>query len=256
MIVSSLFQCEVGHVRVKPLRHALRMQIFYLWLDLDDLNKKKWRLFSYNRFNLFSVNDRRWGKRDGTSVADHIRELAGATAGAGSARRIFMLCLPAVLGRVFNPITSYYCFDDQDQLTCLVFEVSNTFGQHHLYAVRADQLENSTAKILHVSPFNVVEGYYHFKAPVPDLNLHLGVQLFTQDTLTLNTWVNGKQQSLTDFNLLKAFLRMPLLPLQVLAAIHWEAFKIWRKGLKVNTTPPSPTQAISVSPHFQQGHTP
>ena len=242
---SSLYHCEVVHVRTKPILHKLRMNVFYLWLDVEKLGEMNLRLFSYNRLNMFNVIDKKWNKQDNAPLAKHIRTLAENTVGIGSVNKIFMLCMPALFGRVFNPITSYYCFGAQDKLLCLVFDVNNTFGHSHSYVVRADELNDDTKKRLHVSPFNVVEGYYHFKAPAPEEKLHLAVQLFTQDSLTLNTWINGQQKPLTDWNLLKAFLRMPLLPLQVLFGIHWEAFKLWRKGLKINATPPHPEQSFS-----------
>jgi uncharacterized protein len=250
---SSLYTCEVFHVRVKPLRHKLRMKLFYLLLDVDRLHEIKLNLFSYNRFNLFSISDREWGKRDGTPIAVHLRLLAEAATGKGSAHKIFMLCLPALFGRVFNPITSYYCLNATNELQCMVFEVNNTFGHTHSYVVPADQLVDENEKQLHVSPFNKVEGYYRFKAPMPDETLHLSVQLFTSASLTLNTWVDGNQKALTDWNLLQAFARMPLLPLQVLFNIHWQAFKLWRKGLQVQTTPPDPMQSFSTSPTTYQG---
>jgi uncharacterized protein len=242
---SAIYTGEVVHIRTKPVRHELRMKLFYLWLDVDHLADLKLRLFSFNRFNLFSVSDRKWGKKDGTPVAAHIRQRAELASGKGSAKSIRMLCLPALLGSVFNPITCYYCFNEKDELSTMVFEVNNTFGQSHSYVVPAADLNAENQKCLHVSPFNKIEGYYHFKAPPPGQTLHMGVQLFTQDSVTLNTWINAKHQPLTDWNLFKAFLRMPLLPMQVLFGIHWQAFKLWRKGLKINATPPAPIQTFS-----------
>jgi uncharacterized protein len=250
---SSLYVCEVVHVRVKPTRHMLRMKLSYLFLDVDQLHDLKLHLFSYNRFNLFSINDRKWAAKDGTSIAAHVRRLAETATGTGSAAQIYMLCLPALFGRVFNPITSYYCLNAEHELQCLVFEVNNTFGHSHSYVVPARQLNDANEKQLHVSPFNTVEGYYNFKAPMPDEALHLGVKLFTANSLTLNTWVDGKQQALTDWNLLKSFIRMPLLPLQVLFGIHWEAFKLWRKGLRIQSTPPASSKPFSVSPAINEG---
>jgi uncharacterized protein len=242
---SSLYASEVVHVRTQPVRHMLRMKLFYIWLDLDRLADMNLRLFSYNRFNLFSISDKKWGKRDGSPLAQHIRQRAEAASGTGSAQSIRMLCLPALFGRVFNPITCYYCFDNNNQLRTMIFEVNNTFGDSHSYVVRSENLNSANEKRLHVSPFNLVEGFYKFKTPVPHEALHMGVQLFTQGSLTLNTWVNGKHKPLTDFNLIKAFLRMPLLPLQVLFGIHWQAFKLWRKGMKINATPPAPDQSFT-----------
>jgi DUF1365 family protein len=227
------------------------MNVFELFINLDDLANltKRLRLFSYNRFNLFSINDKKWGARNGTPLVDHVRTLAIKATGEGSANSIFMLCFPALLGRVFNPLTTYYCYDAEGELRCLVFEVSNTFGEHHTYVVPADQATASHPKRFHVSPFNRVEGSYSFQAKSPDDQLRLGVKLTKQNETILNTWFAGKHQPLSDWSLFKAFLKMPLLPLQVLFAIHWEAFKLWRKGLAFNPSPKPPLTSFTLSPN-------
>ena len=128
-----------------------------------------------------------------------------------------------------------------------MFEVSNTFGEHHTYVVPSDQAQSSHPKRFHVSPFNKVEGSYSFKAQSPDDNIRLGVRLDKKGSTLLNTWFTGKRADLTDWVLFKAFLKMPLLPLQILFAIHWEAFKLWRKGLAFNSSPKPPSVSFTVS---------
>ena len=244
-----IYHGKVVHVRTTPKHHVLSMNVFELFINLDEIHTltRSLRLFSYNRFNLFSVNDRKWGARNGTSLVEQVRALASKATGQGSAAHIFMLCFPALLGRVFNPLTTYYCYDDAGQLRCLVFEVSNTFGEHHTYVVPAGQASSAHPKRFHVSPFNKVEGSYSFQAKSPDDNLRLGVRLSKEGETILNTWFQGARQNLSDWELFKAFLKMPLLPLQILLAIHWEALKLWRKGLSFNPSPKPPATPHSFS---------
>jgi uncharacterized protein len=251
---SSLYRGEVVHVRVAPKRHVLSMKVFNLFLNVDDLDKlsKSLRLFSYNRFNLFSISDRKWGSSGATPIAQHVRALAEEATGAGSATKIYMLCFPAVLGRVFNPLTTYYCFDAQQQLQCMVFEVSNTFGHRHSYVVPAEIAAQKHAKQFHVSPFNKVEGAYSFHVSVPDEKLRLSISLHGDEGLKLNTWFTGVRKPLTDWQLALGFLRMPLMPLQIVTAIHWEALKLWLKGLVINATPPPPAQVHTISPTIKK----
>jgi DUF1365 family protein len=244
-----IYHGKVVHVRTAPKRHVLSMNVFELFINLDEMENlsQKLHLFSFNRFNLFSVNNRKWGARDGTPLAAHVRNLATKAAGKDAAHHIFMLCFPALLGRVFNPLTTYYCYDEAGELRCLVFEVSNTFGEHHTYVVPADQAQSSHPKRFHVSPFNKVEGSYSFTARSPAEKLRLGVRLDKDNETILNTWFEGKHSDLNDWALFKALLKMPLLPLQVLFAIHWEAFKLWRKGLSFNKSPAPPSTSFTVA---------
>jgi uncharacterized protein len=255
-LLSSLYRGEVVHVRVAPKRHVLSMKVFNLLLNVDELDalSTRLRLFSYNQFNLFSISDRKWGSDGARPIADHVRALAEKATGVGSAKSIFMLCFPAVLGRVFNPLTTYYCFDTENALQCLVFEVNNTFGQRHSYVVPAAVAAQKHTKQFHVSPFNKVEGAYSFHVSVPDEKLRLSIRLHGDEGLKLNTWFAGVRKPLTDWELAKAFLRMPLMPLQILSAIHWEASKLWLKGLVIQPTPEPPLHPHTISPRQPESH--
>ncbi len=255
---SSLYRGEVVHVRVTPKRHVLSLKVFNLFLNVDDLDRlsKSLRLFSYNRFNLFSISDKKWGSGGAAPIATHVRALAEKATGAGSAAQIYMLCFPAVLGNVFNPLTTYYCYDAARQLRCMVFEVNNTFGHRHSYVVPADIAAQKHAKKFHVSPFNKVEGAYSFHVSEPDEKLRLSISLHDDEGLKLNTWFSGVRKPLSDWELTKAFLRMPLMPLQILGAIHREAFKLWLKGLVIQPTPAPPTHSHTISLKQPAAHVP
>ncbi len=156
--------------------------------------------------------------------------------------RVVMLCFPRVLGYVFNPLTVYYCFSADERLASVVYEVNNTFGDRHHYVLRVDgpaghALAHSCSKKMYVSPFNAVEGEYEFHLAPPGEKLAVGVNLRVDGAPVLKAYLSVSTQTLTDRALLLAFARMPAVAFKVTAAIHWEAFLLWLKGLRIAKRP-------------------
>jgi uncharacterized protein len=250
-LASCLYQGEVTHRRVQPLSHGLKYNVYNLFIDIDELPSlgKSLRLFSYNAFNLFSINDRKHGPGDGTPISQAIWRMAKSTATRQPIARIFMFCYPRVLGFVFNPLTVYYGFDAQDGLQLMIYEVNNTFGERHTYVIPVDDtLAQSAPKQFHVSPFNKVEGAYRFSVSQPGDMLRLGISLETDGKPCLKAWFAGERKPLTDANLLRSFLSLPLLPLKVFGGIHWEALKLWMKGLPLRRKPAPPPESVTILP--------
>jgi uncharacterized protein len=245
---SCLYLGEVVHRRVTPVKHSLRYKVYDLFVDLDDLSllNSRFKFLSFNRFNLFSVYDRHFGQ--GTSIRDYAWSVVAKSSQAHTVKRIFMLCYPAVLGRVFNPLTTYYCFDAGGKLCLMIYEVSNTFGERHSYVMPVeDGLQQNHAKKFYVSPFNKVEGEYDFAVQVPGDTLSLGISLRAHGTPIMQAWFKGERRELDDWTLLKSFFSLPLQPLKVVAGIHWEALKLWVKGLRLVARPAQIEPNISFS---------
>jgi uncharacterized protein len=250
MLQSCLYVGAVGHKRVSPVQHSLRYRVYDMFLDVDALPElsAELKLFSYNGFNLFSINDRQFGAGDGTPITQHVWKLVRAATTGAKVKRIFMLCYPAILGRVFNPITTYYCYDIEEKLCLTIYEVSNTFGERHSYVIPFDdKTKQSHAKAFYVSPFNKVEGQYVFTLKAPSNTLTLGVALQVDGKAILQAWFNGERRRLNDLALLRSFFSFPLQPLKVLAGIHWEALKLWIKGMRLVPRPPQLAPNFSLS---------
>jgi uncharacterized protein len=233
------------------VRHELRYRVFNLFADVDLLTdcSSRLRLFGYNRFNLFSVMDANHGPGDGTPIREHAWRLVRASAGGEAVQRVFIFCYPAVLGYVFNPLTVYYGLDGAGQLRVMIYEVNNTFGGRHSYVVTVDEGQaHSAPKDFFVSPFNAVEGVYDFRLTVPEEKMALGIGLRVDGKPVMNAYVSGKRVGLTDGALLKSFFSVPVLTVKVIAAIHWQALRLWMKGLPLKTRPVVANHTVDYQP--------
>lgn len=254
MASSCLYMGEVVHKRLSPLRHELRYRVFNLFADVDELPvlHRRLRLFSYNRFNVFSLFDTNHGPGDGTAIGEHAWKLMRCAEGGDAIARIFMFCYPRVLGYVFNPLTVYYGFDADGQLRMMIYEVNNTFGGRHSYVLPVHEGELQTCvKGFYVSPFNAVEGRYSFHFNSPGRTMALGVNLSVGGQPVLKAYVSGERLPLSDGALLRSFVGFPLLTLKVIAAIHWQAAKLFCKGLRIRARPDLPLEAPTPKPEIR-----
>ena len=234
---TSIYFGTVSHRRLGPVTHALAYDVASILIDVDDLERgNRPSLLSYNRFNLFSVHDRDHG--EGASIREFAWSKVKAVAGCEDVVRIFMLCYPRVLGYGFNPLTAYYALAADGELRMVIYEVHNTFGGRHSYVTErllpdADGAVSKAAKVFRVSPFNKVEGDYTLRATLPGDTVTLGVALAVKGRPVLKAWFSGRRKPLTNLQLIRIFIGIPLMSLKIIVAIHWEALKLWKKGLRL-----------------------
>jgi DUF1365 family protein len=224
-------------------------------LDLDELPdlSRSLRLFSLSRFNAFSFRER--DHLDGTDqpLRTQIeRELsaAGLQPDGGPIR---LLCMPRVLGLVFNPISVFLCYRRDGALAAMLYEVHNTFGQRHSYLIpvadpAARVIRQSCDKQFYVSPFMRMAMTYDFRVIPPADTTTLIVNGRDAQGPVITTAFTGRRHNLTDRALLGILLRFGLLAVQVLGAIHWEALKLWLKGMQLQPRPAPPARAVTSIP--------
>lgn len=236
----ALFSGSLLHRRYFPKRHELHYRVADVLLDVDELPSlnTSTKLFGYNCKRLFSIADRNHGPGDGTAIAVHVRALMDSLQTRQPIKRIFMLCYPAVLGFVFNPITVYFGLDVAGEWQAVVYEVNNTFGQRHSYAMAVQEgCEHIATKQLYVSPFNSVTGEYHFNVQRFADGLRLNISLFENGKLKLCARFDGKQRPFSQTELIKSLLGLMIQPVKVIVGIHWEAAQLYFKGLRPKSKP-------------------
>ncbi|HYM32377.1 MAG TPA: DUF1365 domain-containing protein, partial [Candidatus Cybelea sp.] len=204
---------RVMHQRLRPFRHRFVYRVFSLYVDIDRLRETagQLKLLSYNRANLFGFHDRDHGPRDGAPLRPWVeRELSQAGIRADW-DRIMLLCFPRLFGYVFNPLSIFFCHDRQNRLRAILYEVKNTFGEQHAYAIEvrdssSDCITQTTDKRFYVSPFIDMKATYHFRLSAPGDRLSVGIRQTVAAGELLVAVHQGRRAPLSDRALLKGFL--------------------------------------------------
>ncbi len=248
-----LYFGTVIHTRTRPERHKLSYRVFALYADLDELAGvgDSLRLFSHNRTNLFSFLDRDHGPGGKAPLRDWVEKTLEAADIHHLGGAIRLLCYPRILGYVFNPLSVYYCHRRDGELAAVIYEVNNTFGERHCYVIPVEDCHGGKVrqvcdKHFYVSPFMAVAGQYHFRLAPPSERISVVINYTDDQGLLLHAAFSGERRPLTDRMLLRAFFTHPLMTFKVMAGIHWEAAKLWRKRVPLIKKPPPPPCPVTV----------
>jgi DUF1365 family protein len=239
---AALYFGEVTHARLKPIAHRFSYRVMSLLIDLDRLEEadRLSPLFGVNRAALYSFHEADHGERDGSPLrryaqrraAEHGVDLAGG--------RVLLLCYPRLFGYAFNPLSVYFCYRADGELALMIYEVRNTFGEIHPYVLAVKPGEISAAgirqeqdKLFYVSPFIGMAMRYHFRVSPPGERIKLRILETDCEGPLLAATFNGRRRALTSAALLRSFFALPVVSLKIVAAIHWEALRLWLKGLRL-----------------------
>ena len=249
-----LFVGHVMHRRLRPPVHAFTYPVFFVRLPLRHLGAVGNAVFSVDRANLMSFHQRDHGPRDGSPLLPWIQRLLRER-GLPDDGEIVLQTLPRVLGYVFNPISLWFCHDRHGVLVALLAEVNNTFGARHHYLLHhpdgAPLIDGQVLvadKALHVSPFCKVEGRYRFRLQLNRPVQRVRIDYVDADSTLLLTALSGRPRGWSASALMAAFLRMPLLTLGVMARIHWQAARLWLKGVPFHGAQARATQPLVQGP--------
>lgn len=248
---SALYVGAVMHRRLQPTQHRFRYRAFWTLIDLDELPAltRRLRLFSHNRFNLFALHESDFGDGSATPLrVQALQRLSSAEIDTGGGP-IRLLCMPRTLGYSFNPISIYFCHRPGGELAAIIYEVHNTFGERHAYVSAVeptgDTIRQNSQKTFYVSPFMDMDMVYDFRLSGPAERLAVGISASKAGQRVLNACLTGARRDLSDGALLERFFAIPLITAKVTLAIHWEALRLWLKGLRLRDRPSPPASAIT-----------
>ena len=258
---SRLYECSIMHARLHPRAHRFAYRIFLLALDLDELPalSRRLRLLGIDRGGLLSFRQRDYLPTHETAhnpSADSpprsaaplaplktrlLSILAERGIDPGPGARVLLLTLPRVLSYQFNPVSFYFIHAADGRPVASVAEVTNTFRETKPFFLGPDTLATPTSgtpafrlrvtKNFYVSPFSDVDVAFDFTLRPPGEHLALQIDDYVGPRRTLITTVNelSPPRPLTDRALAWFSLKYPLVTLKVIAAIHWEAFRLFLK---------------------------
>ena len=236
---SCIYNGQVIHKRFKPKEHFFKYKVFSLLLDLSELSllDKELKIFSYNKFNILSFYDIDHGPRDGTSLISWVKENLNNNNINSKEIKIKLLCYPRVWGYIFNPLSIFFVYDKNSKLISILYEVKNTFGEQHTYVFKIDKdnqlFEHSCKKKFHVSPFIEMDCLYYFKILKPTDKLSVVINQNDDSGKLLFASQDGLKNELNNKNLMISYISNPLMSFKIIGAIHFEAFKLWIKGIKL-----------------------
>ena len=233
---SCIYNGIVTHKRFKPVKHFLKYKTFSFFIDLDEIEKldKNNIIFSFNRFNIFSFYNRDHGDRDGKSLKNWVKDNLIKFKISENINKIKLLCYPRIFGYVFNPLSIFYCYQDE-KLKVIFYEVKNTFNEQHTYIFKVNDSNIVTQKCkkkFYVSPFMNMDTYYNFRLLNPDDKLTVSIEQKDKKDTILNAVQTGERKDFNLKQLVVNFFKYPLMTIKIISAIHFEALLLWKKGAK------------------------
>ena len=256
-----LYSGLVTHQRKGAVHHALRYKVTSVLLPLHRMEEadRASRLFSVNRFNLVSFHeadhmDRGYPSLTGF-VADMLRQSGQFAPEEPLPNRITLLAFPRVMGHAFNPLSIFFCCDEQGALQAILYQVRNTFGERHHYLYRLEPKTDATTgrgrlhhegeKIFYVSPFLDMKGKYDFSISLPDKTLSYTIVMSGDQPSSLTASFVAKRLPISASSLLMVTGKLWQSGWKILTAIHFEALKLWVKGAPYHKRPPKPSHPVS-----------
>ena len=248
---AALLSGQVSHGRLRPRPHAFSYRLFMLRLDLDEL-------VSLDRTHtLIGVTRRRivrfepgdfMGVSRTLSAAERLAALRGAVVDALTSHgvhtpvaRVIAIAHGRILGYQFNPVSFFCAYDASGDLLGVVADVHNTFGERHAYVLTVGSAtatgEWREKKVFHVSPFFTLDGSYRFALSLGDDAVDIRIDLLEDGAPVFVSRLALRATPLTDRALLGALVRFQSMTVRVIGAIHWEALRLWRRGLPYLTKP-------------------
>ena len=245
---------QVRHARLKPKAHAFAYPTYFLMLPMRHLQAHGGGALALNRRAALSFHDADHG--DGRSAAEGgalgwLLDLLAHEGIHDADGEVWLHCYPRVLGYAFKPVSFWYCHRADHRLRAIVVEVNNTFGERHCYLLPTPQwgVEQTAAKVFHVSPFCHIEGIYRFRfMRTQRASGERTVVRIDHDDAQgplLQTSVSGQLEPVSAHSLRRAIWQFPLMTWGVIARIHWQALKLWWQRIPYVPKPHRPSHFVT-----------
>jgi DUF1365 family protein len=245
MMPATLHGGMVAHIRHTPFKHRFSYRLWMMSVDLDRVGEVRSWCFGHNRARLVALYDRDHGPRDGSRLRPWVEDELRRAGLDQFAARIHLMAMPRVFGFTFNPIAFFFCYDAAGRLGAVVHQVKNTFGDQVAYVLPVadgSHIRQATDKRLHVSPFFDMAGGYQFAFNAPDFTpngtpFRLAIRYATDAVPRLTATMDLAPIGFSTAALARLLITLPFVTMKVVAAIHWQAIRLWLRGARFHSRP-------------------
>ncbi|MBI3356139.1 MAG: DUF1365 domain-containing protein [Nitrospirae bacterium] len=255
---SGIYAGQVRHRRFSPVLHEFRYRLFMMYLDLDELPTlfmKHW-LWSVDRGNLASFKRTDHVGDPAIPLDQSIRQLVEMRTGHRPTGPVRLLTHLRYFGYVFNPVSFYFCYDHSDRhVETIVAEITNTpWGERHCYVLGPnDNLAEGTRKryhldkVFHISPFIDMDVAYDWRFSEPTSQLAIHMENLREGRAFFDATMSLRRKEISSATLAQVLVQYPLMTAKVVGAIHWQALKLWAKGVPLYAHPKKRKEPSSVA---------
>ncbi len=255
---SCIYAGHVRHRRFSPVPHAFTYRLFMMYLDLEELPTvftERW-LWSVGRGNLASFQ-RTDHVGDPVMPLDcSIRALVAERTGQTPTGPIRLLTHCRYFGYVFNPVSFFFCYDTSGKhVEAIVAEITNTpWGERHCYVLGdRDNLAAGSRKRFHlnkefhISPFIGMDVAYDWRFTEPTRQLTIHMENLRDGHPFFDATMVLQRKELSGTALARVLVQYPLMTAKVIGAIHWQALRLWMKGVPFLSHPKKRKEASPVA---------
>ncbi|MEM6105033.1 DUF1365 family protein [Mycobacterium sp. 050272] len=223
MLTPAIYRTTIRHSRQAPVRHSFEYRSYSWYVDVDELPRLPWWLRPFARFRACD----HFATGQPGSLRDRLGALFADRGLAAPEGQVTALLQARVLGYVFNPLSVFWCHDRDGQLRHVIAEVHNTYGERHAYLLPPADVPVVTEKKFYVSPFNAVDGYYLVRAPRPDDEVDITIELRRDRQPAFVANMRGKRRPASAGQVAIMQLISPLAPLVVAVRIRIQGITLW-----------------------------
>jgi uncharacterized protein len=235
---SHLLEGTVRHRRARPTVYALEHDVYYLALDLDELDlvDDGLRLLARNRRGILEFRDRDHWPEPATDLRATVHGFLRGLGEDPTGWQITLVTNPRTFGYVFNPASFYLCRDAAGVLRIVIVEVHNTHGERHLYTLRPNPGSSAFVaaidKDFYVSPFLETRGGYTVRVRDEPARLRITINHEAAEGLLLHASLDLVRRPLTARSVVRMLVRYPLVTHKTTLMIHWHALRLWLRGAR------------------------